>query len=246
MFCTYSAILCSDLLLVAKANPALYRHTCRLHIDFVCSLPSFCLLSLGAFPSALMILRPDETLDFICFCFHQLPQVIFTQPALDGVSDSGVSISADRLVLTRETHGWLGNLLEPAIHSTRDRSYAEWIIEETGANSEIMIGVTDLDVIPPAGQYIYDMPGSRMFYCNNFLTYPAGRALGPSGRCKRGDRVGLLVERGSVSVYLNGARVGPGPMATDLPERVRRCCFQCVSIVVFNLFHETLIHDSRS
>jgi hypothetical protein len=180
---------------------------------------SLYLLSLGCcYGLGGLFCTHDESPDFICFCSCQLPQVVFTQPALDGVS-----VSADRLVFTLETDGWRGNLLEPAIHSTRDRCYAECIVEDTRVSSAIMFGVTDLDVIPPAGKCIYNMPGSRMFYCNNFKTYPGGRAWGPAGRCTSGDRVGLLVERGSVSVYVNGARVGPGPMATDLPERVRRC-----------------------
>jgi hypothetical protein len=81
--------------------------------------------------------------------------------------------------------------------------------------------VTDLDAAPPAGQSMHSMQGSRMYCCYNSTAYPGGRAWGVSGKRARGDRVGLLVERGEVSVYVNGARLGPGPMATDLPQRVR-------------------------
>ncbi len=62
---------------------------------------------------------------------------------------------------------------------------------------------------------------SRMYACFNSSAYPGGRNWGAAGRRARGDRVGLLVEGGSVSVYVNGARLGPGPMATDLPQQVR-------------------------
>ncbi len=60
-----------------------------------------------------------------------------------------------------------------------------------------------------------------MYYCHDSRAYPGNRDWGAAGRRARGDRVGLLVERGSVWVYVNGARLGPGPMATDLPPRVR-------------------------
>ena len=33
--------------------------------------------------------------------------------------------------------------------------------------------------------------------------------------------MGLLVDGGRLWVYVNGARLGPGPMAWDLPARVR-------------------------
>ena len=84
-----------------------------------------------------------------------------------------------------------------------------------------MIGVTDLDAAPPAGQYMHDKPGSRMYDCCDSRAWPRYRDWGAAGRRARGERVGLLVERGSVWVYVNGARLGPGPMATDLPQRVR-------------------------
>ena len=110
-------------------------------------------------------------------------------------------------------------MVEPAFSSAQ-RCYAEWVIE-ADAYSYILLGVTDLDAAPPAGGNIFVMPGSRMYYCRDSRAYPGNRDWGAAGRRARGDRVGLLVERGSVSVYVNGARLGPGPMATDLPPRVR-------------------------
>ena len=104
--------------------------------------------------------------------------------------------------------------------SSAERCYAEWVIEETDANCYIVIGVTDLDAAPPAGQIMHTMPGSCMYRCHNSRAYPGNRDWGAAGRRARGERVGLLVERGSVWVYVDGARLGPGPMATDLPQRV--------------------------
>ncbi len=112
-------------------------------------------------------------------------------------------------------------MVEPAV-SSAERCYAEWVIEEADADFNIMLGVTDLDAAPPAGEsIIFGKPGSRMYYCHNGLAHPGSRDWGAAGGRARGDRVGLLVERGSVTVYVNGARLGPGPMATDLPPRAR-------------------------
>jgi hypothetical protein len=68
---------------------------------------------------------------------------------------------------------------------------------------------------------MFNKPGSRMYYCYDSRAWPGNRDWGAAGRRARGERVGLLVERGSVLVNVNGARLGPGPMATDLPQRVR-------------------------
>ena len=81
-----------------------------------------------------------------------------------------------------------------------------------------------------AGTSIHSHPGSRMFYCFNSTACPGERDWGAGGRqLKKGDRVGLLVEAGRLWVHVNGARLGPGPMAEDLPPRVRfaaELCFQ--------------------
>ena len=133
----------------------------------------------------------------------------------------GVSVSADGLAVSRVgSDGWRGAVVEPAV-SSAERCYAEWVIEEADACCDILIGVTDLDAVPPAGQCMHDMPGSRMYHCYDSTAYPGGRDWGAAGQRKRGERVGVLVERGSVWVYVDGARLGPGPMATDLPQRVR-------------------------
>jgi hypothetical protein len=133
----------------------------------------------------------------------------------------GVSVSADGLAVSRVgTAGWRGALVEPAF-SSAERCYAEWVIEKADSICAIMIGVTDLDAAPPAGQSMYTMPGSHIYNCHTSKAWPGNRDWGASGLRARGDRVGLLVERGGVSVYVNGERLGPGPMATDLPQRVR-------------------------
>ncbi len=113
-----------------------------------------------------------------------------------------------------------GAVVEPAV-SSAERCYAEWVIEEADALCRIMLGVTDFDTAPPAGESIFGKPGSRAYFCHNSRACPGNMDWGAAGRRARGDRVGLLLERGSLSVYVNGARLGPGPMATDLPPRVR-------------------------
>ncbi len=119
--------------------------------------------------------------------------------------------------------------MEPAVDSA-ERSYAEWVIEECDGICNILIGVTDLDAaVPPAGQDMHAMPGSCMFCCND-STAVVGSTIKRNWSAElmtkimtraRGERVGLLVERGCVWVYVDGVRLGPGPMATDLPTRVR-------------------------
>ena len=134
----------------------------------------------------------------------------------------GVSVSADGLAASRagtDSDGFRGVLVEPAFCSA-ERCYAEWIIEEADRYCCIMVGVTDMDSVPADGQSLYRLPGSRMHCCCTSLAYPGGRDWGAKGQVEQGDRVGVLVERGSVWVYVNGARLGPGPMATDLPQRV--------------------------
>ena len=133
----------------------------------------------------------------------------------------GVSVSADGLAVSHVGSGvWRGAVVEPAV-SSAERCYAEWVIEEADADCYIMIGVTDLDAAPPAGQLMFDKPGSRRYHCHDSRAYPGKRNWGAAGQRKRGERVGVLVERGSVWVYVDGARLGPGAMATDLPQRVR-------------------------
>ena len=63
-----------------------------------------------------------------------------------------------------------------------------------------------------------------MYHCYNSNALPENRDWGASGRRAAGDRVGLLVHEGRLSVYLNGERLGPGPMAGDLPGPHMRFC----------------------
>ncbi len=137
----------------------------------------------------------------------------------------GVLVSADGLTVShlgsgRAANAWLGALVEPAVRSA-ERCYVEWVIEKADAGCNIMLGVTDLEAAPPAGRHFLTYPGSQLYFCADSTAYPGSRNWGVTGRRARGDRVGLLVERGCVSVYVNGARLGQGPMATDLPQRVR-------------------------
>ena len=130
------------------------------------------------------------------------------------VSDHGMTVTSGEGVV------WRGALAEGAV-DTGGRAYAEWVIEEADLLFHIMLGVTALEAAPPAGTRIYNSPESRMYCCANSRAYPGGRDWGPSGRRRKGDRVGLLVDGGRLWVYVNGARLGPGPMASDLPARVR-------------------------
>ena len=137
-----------------------------------------------------------------------------------------VLVSANRLAVSRVGDGpyigrrMIGVLVDPVIR-TVERCYAEWVIEEAGEDCKILIGVTDFNA---ASRNIFNMSRSRMYYCANSRALLGGtkvpRRWGAVGRRSRGDRVGLLVERGSVSVYVNGTRLGVGPMATDLPHQV--------------------------
>ena len=95
------------------------------------------------------------------------------------------------------------------------------MIEEADLLFHIMLGVTALEAAPPAGTRIYNSPESRMYHCYTSRAHPGRRDWGASGQRQKGDRVGLLVDGGRLWVYVNGARLGPGPMASDLPARVR-------------------------
>ena len=65
-----------------------------------------------------------------------------------------------------------------------------------------------------------------MYDCNDSRRRPGNIDWGvPAADQKRtvGERVGLLEEGRRLSVYVDGRRLGPGPMAEGLPERVRVC-----------------------
>jgi hypothetical protein len=159
-----------------------------------------------------------------CACRYPLPwQEQARQPRFAFRRDvpEGIFVSSSGLAVSRvgTANQWQGAVVEPAV-SSAERCYAEWVIEEADADCSIMLGVTDIYAAPPAGQRMFSKPGSSFYNCCNARAYPGGRIWGAAGKRARGDRVGLLVERGSVSVYVNRVRLGPGPMATDLPQRV--------------------------
>ena len=62
-----------------------------------------------------------------------------------------------------------------------------------------------------------------MYCCSSSKIYPSGRDCSAEGRGRRavGDRVGLMVEQGKMSIYVNGSLLEQGPMATGLTKRVR-------------------------
>ena len=89
----------------------------------------------------------------------------------------GVSVSADGLVVSRvgtDRFVFRAAVVEPAV-SSAERCYAEWVIEEANEFCFILIGVTDLDAAPPAGQLIVKKPGSRMYDCCDSRAWPGDR-----------------------------------------------------------------------
>jgi hypothetical protein len=145
----------------------------------------------------------------------------------------GVTISDDGMAATRAKgaeYEYQGALVEEAV-DTGGRAYAEWVIEEAVGDCYIMLGVTALEAAPQAGTCMHnsiaDSPESRMYGCRNSRAYPGYRDWGGSGLRRKGDRVGLLVDKGRLWVVVNGARLGPGPMASDLPARVRFAVEMC-------------------
>jgi hypothetical protein len=135
----------------------------------------------------------------------------------------GVTVSDDGMAMTRgKIRGYIyrGALVEGVV-DTGGRAYAEWAIEEADACCFIMLGVTALEVAPQDGTDMLNSPESRMYFCYDSTAWPGNRDWGASGRRRKGDRVGLLVDGGRLWVCVNGARLGPGPMASDLPARVR-------------------------
>jgi hypothetical protein len=129
--------------------------------------------------------------------------------------------------------GWRAALLEPAV-CRAERCYAEWVVDEDGAGSgSFQVGVTSLDAVPPNGHSMGGMQGTHMHSFNGAAAPPlkcaATGCKKPAARPKGrgaplhwagGDRVGVLVEQGNASVFVNGVRVGTGPFAAGLAKRV--------------------------
>ena len=157
----------------------------------------------------------------------------------------GVTVSDDGMAATRGRGyaEWQCALAEEAV-DTGGRAYAEWVIEEADADCQILLGVTALEAVPPAGTNLFDSHESSMFCCNAWA-WPGcsvtksvwSGCTDRGGRRRKGDRVGLLVDGGQVWVFVNGARLGSGPMASYYrPARVRfavemRCAGSRVRVV---------------
>jgi hypothetical protein len=136
----------------------------------------------------------------------------------------GFAVSDDGRTLTRTgAEGpYLAALAEPDFDSA-GRTYAELEVFPAGADRcYAFLGVTALPAPPGGGGRWAELssdPATRAFYCLNGCAMPGERPFG--AELARGDRVGLLVAAGRLTVFVNGARVGPGPMAEDVPPRVR-------------------------
>ena len=136
-----------------------------------------------------------------------------------------MAVSDDRLAVTKTSNDGLEcALLEPAFDSAVGRTYAEWSLEETDVDCDVLLGVTVLEAAP-CGEDVLESPLSRLYSCHNSSVWPSGSAPaswdGRGRRLRQGDRVGLLVEGGRAWVYVNGELVGGGPMAEELPRRLR-------------------------
>jgi hypothetical protein len=144
-----------------------------------------------------------------------------------GLVAEGVSVSDGGMAATRCggecAYRWRGALAEEVV-DTSGRAYAEWVIEEADAGCNIVLGVTAarMEAAPSSlsGDPLHTNPESRMCYCHDSRAWPGNRDWGASGQRRRWDRVGLLVDGGQLWVYVNGVRLGPGPMASDLPAKV--------------------------
>mmetsp|Transcript_1527 Transcript_1527/g.4141 ORF Transcript_1527/g.4141 Transcript_1527/m.4141 type:complete len:203 (-) Transcript_1527:504-1112(-) len=141
----------------------------------------------------------------------------FAVPAMEGLA-----ISPDRRTATRvdKSDCWRGAFLSPAVRSA-DRSYVEFVIEVSDDNCAFNIGVTTAHAFPADFTTAREQAGSRMYRSHNSWAYPGGRDWCGTQRRRAGERVGLLLEAGRLWVYVNGERLGAGPMASDVPEQVR-------------------------
>ena len=154
----------------------------------------------------------------------QVPRAGFHFGAL--AAPGGFAVSDDGITLTRTgTVGpYLAALAEPEFDSSI-RTYVELVLDAVPPGESkcyAFLGVTALTA-PPGGQgrwaELSSDPASRTFYCLNGSAMPGERSWGTA--LAPGDRVGLLVDAGRLTVLVNGAQVGPGPMADDVPRRVR-------------------------
>jgi hypothetical protein len=139
---------------------------------------------------------------------------------------AGLTVSTDGLSLSipqaAEASTWRAGLMEPPV-ATAGRGFVEFLIEEAGESGCcVVLGVTARRGAPPHGQSLFRDSDSHVYYCRDSSAWPGNRALAPSRLpCRPGDKVGLLVHRGALWVFVNGRQVGQGPMAAPLPREVR-------------------------
>lgn len=136
-----------------------------------------------------------------------------------------MAVSDDRLAVTRTSSDYFESaLVEPAFDSAVGRTYAEWSLDHDDECCHVLLGVTALEAAP-SGKDVIESPQSRLYFCHDSSVWPLRSAPaswdGRGRRLRQGDRVGLLVEGGRAWVYVNGERVGGGPMAEGLPRRLR-------------------------
>ena len=117
--------------------------------------------------------------------------------------------------------GYQAGLLEPPV-AAAGRAYVELLIEQANSLCRVMMGVTGLTAPPADGAALGESPLSVMLQCSDSMARRGGEDVdfGATGRRGVGERVGLLVDRGRLFAYVNGARIG-GCMAEQLPPRVR-------------------------
>ena len=137
--------------------------------------------------------------------------------------ESDLTISADGRVATKasgSSYGWTAAFLEPEF-STAGQTYQEFVIEEVGFEYHALIGVTSLEAAPAPSTHVHMSPKSSLFYCGDSKAYPGSRLWGPSKQLQKDDKLGLLVDRGSLYIRLNGQPLEQQPMTARLPSRVR-------------------------
>ena len=121
----------------------------------------------------------------------------------------------------RGNDGYRAGLLEPPV-ATSGRAYVELLIEKANSLCRLMLGVTAHDAPPTDGNAVGDSPEAVMLQCSDSTARIGGSDcdFGATGRRGAGERIGLLVSRGRLFAYVNGARIG-GPLSESLPPRVR-------------------------
>ena len=153
------------------------------------------------------------------------------------LSGRDASISPDGLSLTKTSDSYTfgGAVADRWICPRTDCAYlAVRLVRGDGIG--MFLGVTAREAVDTDTALLID-PTSRMYRCFDSFAWPCRRQWGvPTDQCRRreGDLIGLLVKDGRLYVFVNNEPLCRGPMAADLPERVRFCaevyfnddCFQ--------------------